>query len=68
MKGMKPPADYPAEVKLTCQKCGAIVDAPKHCGRPMTVKKIEGRDMLVCWMGPTCGKADIPTHCGLPMK
>nr|MDO8117578.1 hypothetical protein [Candidatus Sigynarchaeota archaeon] len=68
MKGMKPPADYPSEVKLKCQKCGATQDAPKHCGRPMTIQKVDGKSMLVCWMGPGCGKAEIPAHCGMSMK
>lgn len=46
--------------KLVCEKCGAEVSAPVHCGKEM---HMEG-DQLVCWMGPACGHQDIPEHCG----
>ena len=45
---------------LVCEKCGAEVSAPVHCGKDM---HMEG-DQLVCWMGPACGHQDIPEHCG----
>jgi len=55
------------EPKLYCESCGSMVDVPQHCGQPMHVEKVEGKDMLVCWMGPGCGKQEIPTHHGKPM-
>jgi len=67
-KPMKMLADWPSAVTLTCEKCGTSQAAPMHCGKPMAVKKVGGKDMLVCWMGPDCGKADIPKHHGKPMK
>jgi DNA-directed RNA polymerase subunit RPC12/RpoP len=48
---------------LVCEKCGAEVSVPVHCGKEM---HMEG-DQLVCWMGPTCGHQDIPEHCGTSM-
>jgi hypothetical protein len=53
--------------KLKCAKCGAEVDTPKHCKRPMHVEKVAGSDKLVCWMGADCGTAEVPMHCGAPM-
>ena len=53
--------------RLVCAACGAEMAAPQHCGRAMHVETVEGREMLVCWMGPGCGKRDIPQHCGRPM-
>ena len=46
--------------QLVCEKCGAEVSVPVHCGKEM---HMEG-DQLVCWMGPTCGHQDAPEHCG----
>ena len=68
MGGMKPPADWPNVVNLKCQKCDTKQTAPNHCGKPMAIKKVDGKDMLTCWMGPGCGKAEIPKHHNLPMK
>ncbi len=45
---------------LVCEKCGAEVSAPVHCGKEMHMED----DQLVCWMGPACGHQDIPEHCG----
>jgi hypothetical protein len=67
-KPMKVPADWPKTVTLKCEKCGATQTAPVHCGKPMNLKKVGGKDMLVCWMSETCGKAEVPIHHGKPMK
>ncbi len=53
--------------KLKCAKCGHEQDAPQHCGQQMHVEKVGGNEMLVCWMGPECGKQNLPMHCGAPM-
>jgi hypothetical protein len=29
--------------------------------------EVEGVQMLVCWMGPDCGKQPVPEHCGAAM-
>jgi len=52
---------------LKCTSCGSTSDVPQHCGKPMHVEKVDGKDMLVCWMGPNCGKQEIPEHHGAPM-
>ena len=49
--------------QLVCEKCGAEVSVPVHCGKEM---HIEG-DQLICWMGAVCGHQDIPEHCGTAM-
>ncbi len=54
--------------QLTSEKCGTKMEVPMHCGKPMHVEKVGGKDMLVCWMGPSCGKQKIPTHHDKPMK
>jgi len=54
--------------KLRCATCGHEQDAPKHCNRPMQIEKVDGQDQLVCWMGADCGIAEIPRHCGAPMR
>jgi len=54
--------------KLKCATCGTTQDVPMHCGKPMHPEKVGGKQMLVCWMGPTCGKQEIPTHHGKPMQ
>lgn len=56
------------EPKLKCSSCGATQDVPMHCGQPMHVEKVDGKPMLVCWMGPGCGKQEIPTHHDSPME
>jgi hypothetical protein len=53
--------------KLKCQKCGHEEKVPQHCGQSMHIEKVDGTEMLVCWMGPECGKQAIPTHCGVAM-
>jgi hypothetical protein len=53
--------------RLVCAACGAQEAMPRHCGRPMQVGTADGAAMLVCWMGPDCGKQAIPVHCGAPM-
>ena len=53
--------------KLKCQKCGHEEEVPQHCGKPMHLEKVEGREMLVCWMGTECGKQEPPNHCGQSM-
>ena len=59
--------------KTVCEKCGQETALPKHCGRDMIPR--EGK--LVCWMNlpkeeggmdMNCGEAEIPSHCGIPMK
>jgi len=49
---------------LKCQDCDYSTKLPTHCGKPM--HKENG--FLVCWMGPECGKQEIPKHHGKPMK
>ncbi len=53
---------------LECVQCGEKLDVPQHCGKPMHVESVDGKNMLVCWMGPSCGKQEIPQHHGKPMK
>jgi Cu+-exporting ATPase len=53
--------------KLKCEKCGAEIAMPTHCNRPMHSEKVGNETKLVCWMGPSCGVADIPKHCDAPM-
>ena len=53
--------------KLVCSDCGTELGTPRHCGRPMHIEAVEGREMLVCWMGADCGTRAIPQHCGRPM-
>jgi 5-methylcytosine-specific restriction endonuclease McrA len=53
---------------LICSNCGKKRSIPNHCNRPMHLEVIDGKEKLLCWMGPDCGVTDIPTHCGNPMK
>jgi Cu+-exporting ATPase len=53
---------------LLCETCGYTEQVPKHCKQPMHLEKVEGIEKLVCWMGPSCGVKDIPTHHDKPMK
>jgi P-type Cu+ transporter len=53
--------------KLRCEKCGAELAMPTHCDRPMHSEQVGAETKLVCWMGPSCGVADIPQHCDAPM-
>jgi P-type Cu+ transporter len=54
--------------KLKCEKCGAETAMPMHCNRPMRSEQVGAETKLVCWMGPDCGVADVPKHCGAPMQ
>ncbi len=54
--------------ELVCENCGAAVPVPVHCGKPMKPQKVDGKEMLVCWMGANCGKSYIQRHCGKEMK
>jgi len=54
--------------KLKCEKCGAEIAMPTHCNRPMHSEKVGSETRLVCWMGASCGVADIPKHCDAPMR
>ena len=54
--------------KLKCNECGTETDVPMHCGQPMHIEEVDGKPILVCWMGPECGKQDIPTHHDFPME
>lgn len=56
------------ETRLICQECNLSEDVPHHCGRPMHIEEIDGKEMLVCWMGPSCGVQELPTHHNKPMK
>lgn len=53
---------------LECAKCGYEAAMPPHCNSPMHVEEVDGQPKLVCWMGPGCGVAEIPLHCGQPMR
>lgn len=57
-----------AKPMLQCKICGKKIDVPKHCGQAMHSEEVDGKEMLVCWMGPQCGKQDIPVHHGEPME
>lgn len=52
---------------LICAKCGAKKPLPEHCGKPMKVTDVGGKEKLVCWMGTECGVQDIPEHCDIVM-
>lgn len=52
---------------LKCEKCDEIIDVPEHCGKPMHPEIVDGEEMLVCWMGPDCGKQLFPEHHGIAM-
>jgi hypothetical protein len=53
---------------LVCIVCDYTEDIPMHCGKPMHLEEVEGKEKLVCWMGTECGEMDIPEHCGKPMQ
>jgi hypothetical protein len=53
--------------ELHCATCGADQPVPRHCGQAMQQGDVDGVHMLVCWMGPGCGKQAIPEHCGTAM-
>ncbi|TFG05629.1 MAG: heavy metal translocating P-type ATPase [Promethearchaeota archaeon] len=52
---------------LKCKTCGSETDVPMHCGQPMHPEIVDGKEMLVCWMGANCGKQEFPTHHDEPM-
>ncbi len=53
---------------LKCVKCSYSEPVPHHCNQEMHSEEVDGREMLVCWMGPGCGKQEIPKHCGELMR
>lgn len=53
--------------QLRCHACGETRPTPRHCGQAMQVADVDGKQMLVCWMGAGCGVKDVPVHCGTPM-
>jgi copper ion binding protein len=53
---------------LACPECGHEQEIPDHCGQPMHIEMVDGKEVLVCWMGPGCGKQEIPTHHDQPMR
>jgi Cu+-exporting ATPase len=59
--------DTAVATKLKCEKCGAEIAMPTHCKRPMHSEQVGNETKLVCWMGVSCGVADIPKHCDAPM-
>jgi len=67
-KSQKPKAMSGKKPILKCATCGATQEVPMHCGQAMHPEKVGKKQMLVCWMGPSCGKQDIPTHHGKPME
>jgi hypothetical protein len=54
--------------KLKCQVCGELSEVPEHCGQPMHPEIMDGKEMLVCWMGPDCGKQIFLEHHGKVME
>jgi Cu+-exporting ATPase len=59
--------DQSQESLLVCQSCDYTEILPTHCKQPMHIETVEGEEKLVCWMGPSCGQAPIPYHCGKPL-
>lgn len=53
--------------QLRCDTCGATEQTPRHCGQAMHFENVDGTEMLVCWMGASCGVKAVPQHCGSPM-
>ena len=53
---------------LNCEICGEQAPIPQHCGQAMHIEAHQGKKMLVCWMGVSCGSQEIPHHHGRPMK
>nr|MDO8109862.1 HAD-IC family P-type ATPase [Candidatus Sigynarchaeota archaeon] len=52
---------------LKCETCGKTEPVPVHCNQPMHIEEIEGKSMLVCYMGKDCGEQDVPVHHSKPM-
>ena len=65
-KMMHKPASGSLPDILVCQVdgCNYTEKVQKHCMAPMHIE----HDQLVCWMGPDCGTAPLPTHHDQPMK
>ncbi|MHA2165131.1 MAG: heavy metal translocating P-type ATPase, partial [Candidatus Hodarchaeales archaeon] len=59
--------DQNQESVLVCQTCDYSEPIPIHCKQPMHIETVGGEEKLVCWMGPSCGLAPIPYHCGKPL-
>lgn len=55
-------------LKLKCQECEYTESIPLHCGQPMHKEEVNGKEKLVCWMGPSCGVQDFPSHHDRPMQ
>lgn len=53
---------------MRCETCGTEEQTPRHCGKPMHEEAVDGKPMLVCWMGAGCSTQAIPQHCGKPMR
>ncbi|MHA1264635.1 MAG: heavy metal translocating P-type ATPase [Candidatus Helarchaeota archaeon] len=56
------------EPVLECKQCGTTMEVPYHCNQPMHPEVVDGELMLVCWMGPNCGKQTFPIHHNTPME
>ena len=54
-------------VMLKCQVCDHTEEIPMHCGQPMHLEEVNNEEMLVCWMGPSCGVIEVPKHHEKPM-
>ncbi len=64
---MEPKSVYSGIPQLQCKECAEKFDVPEHCGQPMHPEVVDGKEMLVCWMGPDCGKQIFPEHHGIAM-
>ena len=53
---------------MKCVVCDHTEEVPLHCGKSMHIEQVENKEMLVCWMGSSCGVAEIPLHHDKPMK
>ena len=56
--------NMPKEYK--CEHCSSKVEAPMHCGHPMHLEDVEGKQKWVCWMGTGCGVKDYTACCESP--
>ncbi|MHA1976339.1 MAG: hypothetical protein ACW98I_05505 [Candidatus Hodarchaeales archaeon] len=52
---------------LKCVECDHVEVIPNHCGQAMHIETENGKERLVCWMGPECGVQDVPIHHEKPM-
>ncbi|NHJ01718.1 MAG: hypothetical protein EAX86_06215 [Candidatus Heimdallarchaeota archaeon] len=53
---------------LLCEVCSEKKPIPQHCGKVMHLEMYQGKEMLICWMGSTCGVQELPYHHNQPMK